>query len=142
MTNAKIALGVGVAAVACLMASPVYAAKTTLDDADLGRVSGQNNIYTFGSVATSEITNSQDASANISIGWFQWQDDHSGDLSNHKGSNDQSGSNNATQQHVTATVNSIAWGSLGQSAITNSGKVTLSGPLINMAYGVFAAGGF
>jgi hypothetical protein len=141
MTKAKITLG-GVAAVAGLLASPAFAAKTTLDNADLSQISGQNNIYTFGSVADSSITNSQDASANISIGWFQWQDDHSNDLSDHKGSNDQSGSATAVQQHVTATVNSIAWGSLGQSAVVNSGKVTLSGPLINMAYGVFAAGGF
>jgi hypothetical protein len=140
MKNTNIVIGV--AAAACLMATPAFADKISLGDNDLSEVTGTDNIYTFGATASSAITNSQDASANISFGWFQWSDDHSADLSDHKGANDQSGFANATQQNVAATVNSLVWGSIGQSAIANSGKVTLTGPEINMAYGVFASGGF
>jgi len=140
MKNLKITLGV--AAAGCLLASPAFAAKTSLGDGDLGKVTGKNNTYTFGSTATSTITNSQDASANIAFGWYQWQDDHSGDLSNHKGANDQQGSATAVQQNVTATVNSLVWGAIGQNNLTNGAAVSLTGPETNMAYGVFAGGGF
>jgi hypothetical protein len=140
MTNMKITLGV--AAAGCLLASPAFAAKTSLGDGDLNMVTGKDNTYTFGSVATSTITNSQDASANIAFGWYQWTDDHSGDLSDHKGSNNQDGSATAVQQNVSATVNGLVWGAMGQNQLTNGGTVSLTGPETNMAYGVFAGGGF
>ena len=140
MKNTKITLGV--AAAACLLASPAFAAKTSLGDSDLNKVTGKDNLYTFGDTATSTITNSQDASANIAFGWYQWTDDHSADVSDHKGANNQSGSASAVQQSVTATVNSLVWGAVGQNNLQNAAAVLLSGDEVNMAYGVFAAGGF
>ncbi len=140
MMHAKILLGV--AAAVSLLCSPAYAAKVTLKDADLSQVAGRDNTYVFGGAATSQITNSGGAKANITFGWFQWSDDHSADKSLGKGSNDQSGTASAVQQNVSATINNLAWGSIGQSVVTNAGKVTLSGPEVNMAYGVLAVGGF
>ena len=140
MKNMKITLGV--AAATCLLASPAFAAKTSLGDGDLSKVTGKDNSYTFGDTATSTITNSVDASANIAFGWYQWTDDHSADVSDHKGANNQSGSASAVQQSVQATVNSLVWGAVGQNNLDNAGAVTLTGDETNMAYGVFAAGGF
>ena len=140
MSNMKITLGV--AAAACLIASPAFAAKTSLGDGDLSKVTGKDNSYTFGDTATSTITNSVDASANIAFGWYQWTDDHSADVSDHKGANNQSGSASAVQQSVQATVNSLVWGAVGQNNLNNAQAVSLSGDETNMAYGVFAAGGF
>ena len=138
----KTTITLGVAAAGCLLAAPAFAAKSSLGDGDLSKVTGKDNTYIFGSTATSTITNSQDASANIAFGWYQWTDDHSGDLSDHKGANDQAGSTTAVQQSVTATVNSLVWGAVGQNNLTNGAIVSLTGPETNMAYGVFAGGGF
>lgn len=140
MKNTSVTLGV--AAAACLLATPAFAAKTSLGDGDLNKVTGKDNTYTFGSTATSTVSNSSDTSANIAFGWYQWTDDHSADKSLDKGANDQSGSASAVQQSVTATVNSLAWGAIGQNNLVNGATVTLTGPETNMAYGVFAGGGF
>lgn len=131
----------GVVAI-CMSASPAFASKSSLSEKTLGDVTAKNNTYSFGDTATSTLYQTDTRGSNILFGWYQWQDDHSGDLSNHKGANDQNGTNNATQQNVTATVNSLAWGWISQNNLTNGKVVTLSGPELNMAYGVTAVGGF
>ncbi len=139
MVHAKVLLGM--AAAVSLLCSPVYAAKVTLEDAELSQVAGKDNTYVFGGQATSQVSNSG-GNANIAFGWFQWSDDHSADKSIGKGSNDESGVSSAVQQNVTASANNLAWGAIGQNVLTNAGKVTLTGPEVNMAYGVLAVGGF
>ncbi len=140
MKNTKITLGV--AAATCLLASPAFAAKTSLDDGALGKVVGKANTYTIGSTSTMSVTNSNDASANIGFGLYQWSDDHSTDTSTHKGANDQSGQSSGVQASITGSVNSLVWGAIGQNALTNGGTTTLTGGEVNMSYGVFAGGGF
>lgn len=144
MKNTKMTFGV--AAAACLLASPAFAAKTALDDGSLSKVTGKaDNTFTFGNTtsANTTVSNSADTSANIAFGWFQWNDHHGTDTSDHKGANDQSGATSAVQQSAVAQVNGLVWGAVGQNLLTNGNTVTLTaGPETNMSYGVFAAGGF
>ena len=132
----------GVAAAACLMASPAFASKTSLNEKSLSAVTAKDNTYTFGDTAKSIISNTNSRGTDISFGWYQWTDDHSADKSLDKGANDQSGSNSAVQQNVTATLNNLTWGWISQNNLTNGGPVTLAGTELNMAYGVTAIGGF
>ena len=138
-TNIKMFI-VGVAV--CLLASPAFAAKTSLSEKSLGAVTGRDNTYTFGDAATSTLFQTDTRGSNILFGWYQWSDDHSADVSDHKGANNQSGTSSAVQQNVTATVNSLTWGWISQNNLDNAGPVHLSGDEINMAYGVTALGGF
>jgi hypothetical protein len=141
-TTKMLVLIAGVAVTVCLAASPAFASKSPLNEKTLGEVSAKDNTYVFGDTASSTLFQSDTRGANILFGWYQWSDDHSGDLSDHKGANDQAGTNTAVQQNVTATVNSLAWGWISQNNLTNGGTVTLTGPELNMAYGVTAIGGF
>ncbi len=132
----------GVAAAACLAGSPAFASKTSLSEKSLSSVTGKDNTYTFGDTASSTISDTNSRGADISFGWYQWSDDHSADKSLDKGANDQSGSNSAVQQNVSAIANSLAWGWISQNNLDNGGRVTLTGTEMNMAYGVTVMGGF
>ena len=140
MRNKKVILGV--AAALCLVTSPSFAAKTALSNSDLGGVNGKANAYTMGGDTSMSLWSSVDARSNIQFGLYQWSDDHSGDLSLHKGANDQSGVTSNVQANVVERANSLTWGWDSQNTLDNSGTVTLSGSELNMAYGVTAMGGF
>jgi len=85
----KATLILGGIAVLALMAMPVWAGMSPIADSDLAGISGKaSNQYLFsGTSNTSQILTS-DNSANIQVGWYQWNDDHSADVSDHKGAND------------------------------------------------------
>jgi len=140
MKMKPIAFVVAGMAAATLLSAPVYAAKVSLSDAAVDKISGKSNDYTFGSDSTAVIELGADASANIQFDWYQWSDLHIGDASTNKGANDQSGASSAVQQTVNNTVNSLIWGSAGQNYLNNSGSI--GADQANMSYGVFAAGGF
>lgn len=134
----------GVALATCLTVSPAFAAKTALDDGALGKVSGKaDNAFTFGNTSVSDTTitntNTKDV---ISFGWFQWNDHHGTDTSDHKGANDQSGVTSSVQQAAVAQVNGLTWGWSSQNLLTNGDTTTLTGTELNMAYGATVVGGF
>lgn len=140
MKSKKVVLGIATAA--CLLASPAFAAKTALSNTVLGDVTGKaNNTFTAGA-ATSMTVDQIDARSNAQIGFYQWSDDHSADVSLHKGANDQSGSNSHVQGIITGEVNSLAWGWVSQNGLNNTGTTTLTGTEMNMAYGTTFMGGF
>lgn len=141
----------GMAAAGLLASAVAMAAPQAMSDSKLDKITGKSNAYTFGSTSTTTTTNiteTGDNSANIQFGWYQWSDVHTADTSLHKGANDQSGSSSLVQNNITGTVNSLVWGSIGQNTLVNAptGGGTAVGDIgggqTNMAYGVFAGGGF
>jgi len=145
MKMKPIAFVVAGMAAATLLSAPVYAAMVSLSDAAMDKVSGKGqNDYTFSSDSTALVSLSGDASANIQFDWYQWSDNHSGDLSTNKGANDQSGSSSVVQQNIAGQANALIWGSAGQNYLLNAegGNGGVAGSQTNMSYGVFAAGGF
>lgn len=139
----------GMAAAGLLASAMAAAAPQAISDSKLGQITGKSNSYTFGSTSSTtatSISQANDDSANIQFGWYQWSDTHQGDQSLHKGANDQSGSSSLVQSNITGTVNSLVWGSIGQNTLVNGGTAgtagSIGGSQTNMAYGVFAGGGF
>jgi hypothetical protein len=138
----KAILILGGIAVLALMALPVWAGMSSVADSDLAGISGKaNNQYLFSGTSNTNQTMTEDNSANIQVGWFQWNDDHSTDMSNHKGANDVSGDATTTQQNVVADTNLIQWGAAASLNWVTSTE-TSSGTIAQMPYAVFANGGF
>jgi hypothetical protein len=129
---------VGVLAVA-LWAMPVHAAMVAVDDSDLSAISGKSNINTI--LGSSALTIGSDGSnGNIQVGYFQWDDNHANDNSNHKGANDQSGSVTAVQENVVADTNAISWGAYAAGIYISTGGGT--GDVDQEAWATLFIGGF
>ena len=142
MTKKMLSIVIGLAGLALVVAVPAMAGMMSVSDSDLSSISGKDNGITFASGSTILQDQSGDQSANITVGVEQWFDNHSADASDHKGANDLSGATTQAQQTVTAEVNAIQWGSAGNTTF-DTGTITVSsGGYTNMAYGVFAGGGF
>lgn len=122
-----------------LSATPAYADKLVVADAVLDGISAKasNQTTVTGNDLLKLLLN---GSGSIQVGSFQWSDDHSTDGSNHKGANDQSGMNSAVQQNVTATINTLAWGSVAQVATVNTAPV--HGDQVTQAWSTMFLGGF
>lgn len=117
-------------ALAVLMVAPVYAAKQSLGDSALKGITGNGNdvsTITDNSSLISEMANGGDGAGSTQIGSQQWNDDHSTDGSNQKGSNDQSGANSGVQAYVTASINALLWGASAQASTINTSGVVGAG---------------
>ena len=110
------------AALTMSLALPVYAGTTVLSDEALDAVSGKANVSSVGGTDTTSITGST-LNGNIQVGYYQWDDDHSGDSSTNKGGNLQSGNNSQVQQNGSAAANTLAWGAVSQSVTTNNADI-------------------
>ena len=110
------------AALTMSLALPVYAGTTVLSDEALDAVSGKANVSSVGGTDTTSITGTT-LNGNIQVGYYQWDDDHSGDSSTNKGGNLQSGNNSAVQQNGSAAANTLAWGAVSQSVTTNNADI-------------------
>ncbi|HKJ22914.1 MAG TPA: hypothetical protein VKA13_07480 [Gammaproteobacteria bacterium] len=115
-------LGV-IGACAMFLATPVYAAKQTMDDQSLAGITGKasNQATVSGNSSLNEFMNS--AAGTVQVGYYQWNDDHSADASDHKGANDQSGANSMVQQNINAVENTLAWGGASQAATVNTASI-------------------
>jgi hypothetical protein len=134
----------GIAMLALLVAMPAKAEMTAVGDSDLAGISGKAgsaNDYTFSSASTTNQANTGGSSSNIEFGWFQWNDDHAKDVSNHKGANDQSGAASQVQQNVTELQNGINWGAWGSLSYLSTSE-TSSSTVAQMAYAIMGVGGF
>lgn len=142
MTKSILSILGGIAGLALLLAVPVWAGEMSqVTDSDLAGISGKVNTYLFSGALTTDQANTNGSSANISVGWYQWSDDHTADTSDHKGANDQSGSDSTVQQNVVATANVIQWGAWATTN-WNTASETSTGTIISMAYATMANGGF
>ena len=110
------------AALTMSLALPVYAGTTALSDEALDAVSGKDNLSTVAGTDTTSITGTT-LNGNIQVGYYQWDDNHSGDKSTNKGGNLQSGDNSAVQQNGSAAANTLAWGAVSQSVTTNNADI-------------------
>jgi len=130
----------GLAAAGALLSMPVYAAGLkALDDSALSQVTGKNNVSSFGAADTLTMTNST-SNGDVSVGYYQWEDTHTGDTSDHKGANNQSGNNSVVQQNVGGEVNTLLWGAGAQVTTTNA---TLTAASIDSeSWGTMYLGGF
>lgn len=127
---------------ALLLAVPVRSEMVTVSDSDLSGITGKAlNTLTFAATANTTITANGDSSANVQVGWYQWNDRHDTDGSVNKGGNNQSGDTSAVQQNVVANTNSINWGAW--STLTwISGNESSTGTIAQMPYAVMGVGGF
>jgi hypothetical protein len=122
-----------------LWALPVHAGMVAVSDSDLAAVSGKDNTSSL--FGDSSLTQGGDnLNGNINIGYFQWDDNHSADASDHKGANDASGSASAVQQNVVGSINAISWGALA-SANYVSGDTSDAG-VEQEAWATLYVGGF
>jgi hypothetical protein len=134
----------GIAMLALLVAVPAKAEMTAVGDSDMAGISGKAgtaNDYTFSSNSVTNQLNSNDSSSNIQVGWFQWNDDHTSDVSDHKGANDQAGDTSSVQQNIVADHNAINWGAWSSLSWKSSGD-TSTGTIAQMPYAIMAVGGF
>lgn len=122
MMNTISKIGVSGALAVCLVA-PVYAAKQTMGDDALASISGKdNNSAVITGSSTLNMSMSAD-NGSVQVGYFQWQDNHTSDGSDHKGANDQSGNNSGVQKTVAATINTLLWGAGAQVSTVNTAAV-------------------
>lgn len=117
-TTIAIASVVGIAA-----ALPASAAPLAISDSQLDTVSGKANVSTVGGTDSTAITGVIGVAGNVQVGYYQWDDDHGGDLSTNKGGNVQSGNNSMVQQNATVAANQMAWGGASQSITVNNSDV-------------------
>jgi len=133
----------GLVVLGIMLALPVQAAMVSVSDSDLSGITGKDNTneYLFSGATSTSLTANGDSSANIQFGWYQWTDNHSQETSDHKGANDQSGTDTTVQGNVVADVNVINWGAWSQLDWVSTSD-TSSGTISQMAYGVAGIGGF
>jgi hypothetical protein len=138
--NTKTTMIAGLAAAGALLSVPVYAAGLkALDDSALSEVTGKSNLSSFGATDTLVIHN-DNTNGSVSIGYYQWEDTHAIDTSNHKGANDQSGNNSVVQQNVSGELNTLLWGAGAQVSTVNA---TLTAASIDSeSWGTMYLGGF
>jgi hypothetical protein len=145
MKKSQLAIIIAGLAAGTLLSAPVFADTVALSDTAMDAIAGKANTYTFSSDQSATLAAGSDASANIQFDWYQWTDDHSTDGSLDKGANNQSGASSNVQSTITTTANGIVWGALAQNTVVNTEgtpNAGIGGTQSNMAYGVFANGGF
>jgi len=117
---------------------PVQAEMLSVADSDLAAITGKDNASTL--TGTSSLTQGVDGSnGNITVGYFQWNDDHSTDQSNHKGANDQSGAASAVQANVVSALNGITWGAY---AAVNTTAASIGNSFDSETWATLYVGGF
>jgi hypothetical protein len=122
-----------------LWALPVHAGMVAVSDTDLAAISGKDNTSSL--LGDSTLTQGgDDLNGNVNIGYFQWDDNHSADASDHKGANDASGTTSAVQQNVVGSINAISWGAIA-SANYVSGTTSDQG-VEQEAWATLYVGGF
>ena len=121
-TKTKITIALG-GFITIASAMPAFAGTLALSDSQLDSVSGKDNISTVGGTDTTTISGLVSTSGNVQVGYYQWDDNHSGDSSTNKGGNVQSGSNSMVQQNASVMANQMAWGGASQSITTNNADI-------------------
>lgn len=111
----------GVVTLASALAT--FAGPTALSDTQLDAVSGKANTSTVGGVDTTTISGLNSVAGNVQVGYYQWDDDHSGDQSTNKGGNIQSGDSSMVQQNASVLANQMAWGGASQSVTLNQADI-------------------
>jgi len=120
-TKTKITIALG-GLITMASALPTFASPLALSDSQLDGVSGKANTSTVGGTDTTAVTGVI-AAGNVQVGYYQWDDDHSGDKSTNKGGNLQSGNNSMVQQNAAVMANQMAWGGASQSITTNNADI-------------------
>jgi len=121
-------------------ALPAFAAPLALSDAQLDSVSGKDNSATVAGTNTTAVTGLNSVAGNVQVGFYQWTDTHSGDLSTNKGANLQSGNNSMVQQYAMVAANQLAWGGASHS-ITNN-EADIGGEQLLESWWIMYLGGF
>ena len=121
-TKTKITIALG-GLITIASALPAFAGPLALSDSQLDSVSGKANVSTVGGTDTTTISGLVSTSGNVQVGYYQWDDNHSGDSSTNKGGNVQSGSNSMVQQNASVMANQMAWGGASQSITTNNADI-------------------
>jgi len=129
-----------IGALVAYTATPAFAARRIVDNAELDGISARatNQVAVSGNSFLNDLMNSSNGS--IQVGSYQWNDNHSADASDHKGANDQSGAFSRVQQNVNSTINAIVWGSAAQVSTINTAPV--QGDQVTQAWSTMFLGGF
>jgi len=111
------------AALTMALAAPAYAGTSALSDEALDAVSGKANTSSVAGNDSTTVSGIGTVNGNVQVGYYQWDDDHTGDTSLDKGGNIQSGDTSNVQQNISGIANTLAWGAVSQSVTDNSGDI-------------------
>lgn len=140
MKNKLLFAGMAAASLLTAAVTASHAAPVAMSDAGLDTITGKaGNLVTSATLDVSNTFASNDQSANIQFGFYQWYDNHSADKSQVKGGNQMDGATSNVQATVVEANNALFWGGLGQNSMVVN---AIGSGGANMAYGTFAAGGF
>jgi hypothetical protein len=134
----KTNLMITLASAAIMASSVAIAAPVSVSDSDLAQIAGKDNSATFTGSANVSIT-SGSGNGNVQVGFYQWQDDHSGDLSNAKGGNTANGDTSSVQGSVSGDNNIFGWGAAAQVATT---ATAITDAFDSESWGTLMLGGF
>jgi len=133
----KTNLLITLASAAVLASSMAYAGTTSISDSDLEAIAGKDNSATFASTAIAVTLAS--GNGDVQVGFYQWDDNHSGDASNEKGGNSANGTSSNVQNAVTALNNIFGWGAAAQVDTT---AATIGASFDSESWGTLMVGGF
>jgi hypothetical protein len=137
----KLMITMASATLLAAIAMPAFAAPTAMDDNALDAIQGKGtNSDTITGVSTVSVLTGDSTNGSVQVGYYQWDDIHTGDLSHNKGGNDASGNNSQVQQNVGALLNILGWGAAAQVSMTNTGNI--GGGQDNESWGTLYVGGF
>ena len=140
MSKTKMIAGLAATAAGALLTMPVYASNLqSLGDNALEKITGKANTATFSGTNSTTI-HADNTNGGVSVGYYQWDDDHSADASDHKGANDQSGASSNVQGSVSGEINTLLWGAGAQVTTTNTNLT--AGSIDSESWGTMYLGGF
>lgn len=137
----KTNLLISVASAAVLASSMAVAGQSSLSDAALEQITGKDNSATFTTSTTIANTMAGTSNGNVQVGFYQWEDNHSGDLSYAKGGNTANGDTSNVQASVTGENNIFGWGAAAQVS-TNVGAGSIGDSFNSESWGTLMVGGF
>jgi hypothetical protein len=142
----KTNLLISVASAAVLASSMAAAGTTSLSDDALSQIAGKDNNATFTTSTTVALTTGDTSNGNVQVGFYQWEDSHTNDISYAKGGNTANGDTSMVQASVTGENNIFGWGAAAQVSTNIAGGGSCNcgiGDSFNSeSWGTLMVGGF
>jgi hypothetical protein len=141
----KTNLLISVASAAILASTMAAAGQTSVSDSALDQITGKDNSASFGGATTIAISAAGTTNGNVQVGFYQWEDNHSGDLSYAKGGNTANGDTSKVQSDVQGENNIFGWGAAAQVSTDIGGGTCGCGigdDFSSESWGTLMVGGF
>lgn len=135
------------AASAAVLASTIAAAgPVSVSDSALEQITGKDNIAQFGGSTSVTVSSQDGTNGSVQVGFYQWEDNHSGDLSYAKGGNTANGDSSQVQAQVAGENNIFGWGAAAQVSTNIGCNCSVDGAIGDSfdseSWGTLMVGGF